>query len=351
MIIQLSLCANDRYFPGLYCTLGSALTNLNPSYTAIIHIIDADLSTSNKDQIELLCSKRGNHSVKWISPDRETFRCVNTNKHHISTYYRLAIPTMLDTDRVIYLDSDLLVFGCLGNLWKTALGSSVPIAAVQDWETSNLSTDSPRLVELGNCSPTSGYFNAGLLIMNLDLLRRGNFTEQACEMLLEYDGLYRFADQTALNWWCFGNWTQLDSTWNTPAFAVDRDPASDLPKVIHFTNCAPWLRREFKPSHAIFERVSRELNLELPAPETRVFRSSLIELARWCLAPLRVASQLIRFGVSYLKKTKEEKVSALNFARYWTVYFLDGPRRTLSYCNRIRKIKKTDWDTLVHGSS
>ena len=86
--------------------------------------------------------------------------------------------------------------------------------------------------------PREVYFNAGILVMNLDVMRRENLQEQFANLLEKVT--YRVAqDQDYLNVICYGKTVILDKTWNrTPMPCADR---SVTPKIAHYKiNFKPW---------------------------------------------------------------------------------------------------------------
>lgn len=318
---------------------------LTSSFQAVIHIIDAGIPSEKKSAIESLAARLGGHSVRFIEPDVDLFSGIQTTSYHISAYYRLALPELLEIDRVIYLDADLLVFDCLGKLWIETERIAEPITAVQDWETQDVSDDSPAAARMLGVSDVVGYFNSGMMVLNLAALRKELFTERACELLQKHGHHVRFADQTALNILSAGRWHPLSPKWNTPSWAFDLQDENSLPKVLHFTNNAPWLRRRFCPSQALFERIALDLALRVPQPEVSSFRFSLQSLLRWWVAPIRVFYQIFRALTSWSLKDRNCFSERLAISQYWWRYFWEGPFRVSRYWQRIRAIraKSINW--------
>lgn len=89
---------------------------------------------------------------------------------HISTaaYYRLFLASILPerVEKVIYLDCDLVVVGSLRPMWETDM-SGCPIGAVTDMDAASLERYR-RLRYPVRC----GYFNSGVLLINLRYWRR-----------------------------------------------------------------------------------------------------------------------------------------------------------------------------------
>jgi lipopolysaccharide biosynthesis glycosyltransferase len=349
--IHVALCANERYFPGLFCAIGSALRSLGLGYRLQIHLIDAGIAESSKQRLEQLVTEYGDHSIHWLPAPESRLRGVFGKAHHRTTYYRLALPEILELDQIIYLDADVLVFGCLGKLWEAGLASDLPVLAVQDWETLNFADDTKEIATTCGDSKSGGYFNAGILVMNLDCLRRESFTNLVCAMLTDHGELVRFADQTALNWHCSGRWKSLEKTWNYPAWVFDAQNGNDLPMICHYTNHAPWLKRLYSPSQALFERVAFELDFVLPKAEHGLGHAAWRALLQWVLAPVRMAYQLARFVRLKQGDDPQGSSASATLARYWWDYLVGGPGRVIRYRRRIREIRSDSFSPFPRSSS
>lgn len=349
--IHVALCANERYFPGLYCAIGSSLKTLGPGYRLHIHVIDAGLAEGSKRQLENLVTSAKDHTIQWLPAPSSMFEGIQNRYYHPSVFYRLALPEILDVERVIYLDADLLVFECLGELWEKEIMQEKPLLAIQDRETRSLADDCGELAEALGVKEAGRYFNSGVLVLRLDFLRRENFTARVCTMLKEHGALARFADQTALNWYFGSRWRQLPARWNSPAWDFDGQDDNRLPAIFHYTNNAPWLNRLYSPSQALFERVAKELCFDLPKADRGLGHSAWLALTHWVLAPVRMGYQLTR--LVRLKQGDDEQASSASstLAHYWWRYFIGGPGRICRYQRRIREIHSDSFSPFPKSSS
>lgn len=153
-----------------------------------------------------------------------------------AAYARLFIPDLLTEDRVIYMDSDMLVTGSLEAAWSVDLTGQVLAAVRCPAPTARFAA----AIDL----PLEQYFNSGFLVMNLDLFRAEGLARSCLEALADPNCRYLSEDESALNVVARGRVTFLDAGFNV--YALDRvwqtplsDPASI--KVIHFfTRPKPW---------------------------------------------------------------------------------------------------------------
>ncbi|WP_337616702.1 glycosyltransferase family 8 protein, partial [Prevotella sp.] len=113
-----------------------------------------------------------------------------------ATYYRLFLSELLpkDISRVIYLDGDIIVMDSLNDLWATDMHDKA-IAAVPDSYNNKIE----HYNRLHYPQPL-GYFNAGVLLINLDYWRTNNVVSAFCQYAsANPDSLYCH-DQDILNY-------------------------------------------------------------------------------------------------------------------------------------------------------
>jgi lipopolysaccharide biosynthesis glycosyltransferase len=159
--------------------------------------------------------------------------------------------------RAIWLDCDLVVTGDLARLWDMDLAGRYALA-VQDHGVPFVS--SPGGVsqyERFGLPADAGYFNAGVMLLDLDLLRRDEIPARAIEYLLQHRDTVVFWDQEALNAVLAGKWGALDPRWNHIANPRGALPGEgpDGPWIYHFAgNVKPWAYPTADPSHALYYR-------------------------------------------------------------------------------------------------
>ena len=168
---------------------------------------------------------------------------------HISlaTYYRLLIGEIVprEVKRAIYLDCDLIVRADLMELWTTPLKGcvlgAVPDEGFRDRHKLGLSEAAP-------------YFNAGVLLVDLEQWRSESVGAAALDFADNHPERLTWNDQCALNWILRDRWLPLAETWNMQSRQfgrqIDKDfeyfrpiPTSALAaRIVHFNWPArPWL--------------------------------------------------------------------------------------------------------------
>jgi lipopolysaccharide biosynthesis glycosyltransferase len=160
---------------------------------------------------------------------------------HISqaTYLRLLIPSLIPCKKVIYLDCDTLVVGDISKLYQINLGDRA-IGGVYDPRGSKSS------ILKRNSSDT--YINAGVLLMNVDLLRKVDFLKRCITLYNNHEANIVWQDQCIINKVLECNKLILPNEWNFQIFSPDillqewSDILESNPSILHFIGpVKPWM--------------------------------------------------------------------------------------------------------------
>jgi lipopolysaccharide biosynthesis glycosyltransferase len=211
--------ADDRFAMPLAVTLYSALANLNRGRTVSLYIMDGGISEENRRRLtQVLNVNHVEVHIEWVKPDLSRLSGVKTTQwFRQATYLRLLIPELVPKqfDRVIYLDSDLVVEEDLGQLWEEEI-SDFPALAVQGYVNPYVSCPGalPDTYQLLGLSPDTPYCNAGVMVMNLKRWRTEEIGRRALEYTHKFHRFIRSADQDGINAIIAGAWGLLDPKWN-----------------------------------------------------------------------------------------------------------------------------------------
>jgi lipopolysaccharide biosynthesis glycosyltransferase len=165
-----------------------------------------------------------------------------------ATFYRyLAAELIPDAQRCLYLDGDVLVRRDPASVAGADLHGHT-LGAVRSRPTPFVA--SPQGVqswfELG-IPGAAPYFNAGVLVMDLDCWRSRDVTARLTEFLVKHGEGTLFSDQEALNAVLWDDWQALDRTWNYITHVVESflpapEEEPDDPGIVHFAGRAkPWV--------------------------------------------------------------------------------------------------------------
>lgn len=208
------VCATDNNFIQ-HCavTIVSILKN-NPS-NVVIYLLTEGLTEENELKLKNLTIQNGGeiHFIIVNSEVLKTCPMPNLPKlDHISiaTYYRLLIPKLLPEtiDKVIYLDCDIVIRQNLNELWNYSIDQFAVGAVyhIAKWIVSSIiRLDYPI---------SFGYFNAGVLLINLKYWRENEISERLFEYLTKKRDVIVFHDQDALNGVLYDKCMKLPIKWN-----------------------------------------------------------------------------------------------------------------------------------------
>lgn len=238
--VNIFFSCDDNYFPFLAVTLASIRRHADPGRDYDIRILNTGLRAEYMARLEaLFASEHFAVSFYNITAEVALFsRRLHTRDYYSqSTYYRLFIPELFpELDKALYLDSDLLLLEDAAQLYDIPLGEHL-VAAAPD---GIIGTVPDLALYAGNrlgVEPEE-YFNAGVLLMNLEKMRQTGFQQMFSDLLSRVT--FQVAqDQDYLNVICNHRAVILDPAWNTmpTGFPVEK------PKLIHFNlDSKPWHR-------------------------------------------------------------------------------------------------------------
>jgi lipopolysaccharide biosynthesis glycosyltransferase len=348
--VVLALASNERYFPGLYCAVASGLRYLDPARKMDLKVLDGGLSETSKGTLsELIDRVSGAVRLEFVTADPSVFGAatLGPGQSHMA-YCRILLPHLLDVPRLIYLDCDVLVFRDLFELFDLKLSPGKAVAAVPDSETLSLAEDSLMVAKAMNIRSESAYFNSGVMLMNLDELRRQHFFESAVDFLKRWSGKYRFWDQSAINFLLHRQIDDLPEHWNRASWRFDAQQNNDLDCVLHYTTSAPWLGGTSGPAQTLFERFALEAGLPVNRRSAALRKSMRQRFWRNTIAPLRTLAFPIAASLYGIAGRSEKSAAYKKAARYWLNYIFNAPGRRRLYRQRNEEISRMTFD--VRGS-
>lgn len=234
-VIPVVFAADNNYVPMVTTTICSLLENASRDWFYDIVVLEKDFSSSNKSIIKEFISQYEFASIRFVNvAGMIKAYDLTTNNEHISveTYYRFLIQKVLpDYEKVIYLDSDLIIKGDISQLYAIDLGRNLLGAARDIDYLGNLNmNDGARMKytkEILGLKDPYGYFQAGVLLLNTGEMRKLYPFQRWLEIASEPK--YIYDDQDILNAHCQGRVTYLDNAWN-----VMNDCGGRIKKVFSF---------------------------------------------------------------------------------------------------------------------
>jgi lipopolysaccharide biosynthesis glycosyltransferase len=241
--IHVALTFDDAYWAPAYATVRSAALASRRREDLVFHLVHHGLKAEHRETIETIATEFPvtlvDHPVD-SDPHYDAFISNLVAVHFPRmTYVRLIIGELLpDVDRLIFLDSDMLVRAPLETLADLDLVGKA-VAAVLDphRHRAMLGRDFKQHADLFDFN--QGYFNAGMMVVDRARYAAAGLPQLAAKLnnsgalaSLQYD-------QAVLNIGLKDNWLPLDFRWNL----INPEPAHEAlePHIVHYTGPhKPW---------------------------------------------------------------------------------------------------------------
>jgi lipopolysaccharide biosynthesis glycosyltransferase len=292
--MNVAFCCDQFALPGLYLSIYTLL-ECNPGEPLSLFLIHEGLSKRALKSLQ--------RSVKEVRPSAElNIRTFSTRDLRFAkgfhgnymVYARMFLADLLpEIDRVIYLDSDLLINRSIDEIWQIEL-NGCSIGGVSMGDLDKVAVERNFLLEIG-LPKTAQYFNSGVLLIDLALWRSKQMTKACLDFLATHPSRC-IGDQTVLNALFSLDFIRIPDQYN---IMVPRDTASYAdglpPGVFHFAaNPKPWdfLGRQFHSNWAIYDGARRRTGIP------RGTRDFLPRVVR----TFRIARSYVRLLLARLKK-------------------------------------------------
>lgn len=192
--IEIVACTDHRYVMLVGVMIHSVCKNNKDQEVRFHIVIDENVTEEDRNDLRDVA---GRNVVLFYEVGSQAFLSMPLFPHiSRATYYRLLIPQILPEDihKVLYLDCDIIVRHSLLPLWETDI-DGYAVAAVID----NLDSDIGTFNRL-RYSPQLGYFNAGVLLLNLKYCRENDIHSEILSYMKNHSENIIFCDQDILNY-------------------------------------------------------------------------------------------------------------------------------------------------------
>lgn len=243
-LVPVFFACDDNYVKYLLVTLQSIKEHISLDHDYRIHILNTDITSESRRKLYAL--EGPNFTIEFCDvsePLEEIKKKLFVRDYYsFTTYYRIFIANMFKQyDKVLYLDSDIIVCQDIANLYRYNLGENY-VGAVQDY----LIQSTEVFGEYSECVlgiSKNAYFNAGVLLINTDQFRKKNLKKKFIELLSMYSFVVA-QDQDYLNILCQDHVLWLDSKWNVQMSEAKERPLAKV-GLVHYNFAAkPWNRVE-----------------------------------------------------------------------------------------------------------
>lgn len=264
--IPVLFSTNNSYVPYFSVAIKSLIENTSSENNYDIIILSQDLTDISKRKLLMLIDRRSNISIRffnmksYISSVNQTFFL--NSYLPIETYYKFFLPEIMQAyDKCLYFDGDIVIEEDIAQLYNVdignkMLGASLNVANISDNHIrphSKIIGDYTRKEYFENLLKMKNpnkYFQAGVLICNLQKMRQTNYTQQCLDTLNKIK-TPRFFDQCVLNSLYSEDYYCFSTKWNHVWYIQNPDTISGTipdslyedylqgrqkPKIIHYAS-------------------------------------------------------------------------------------------------------------------
>ena len=247
--IPIVYASDDNFLKETFVSIYSVLSNRVNDYYLSFYIFIPEGSREERYDLEWAFK---DYCIQYVYVSNDYFQDVNMVIQNITkpTFYRLLIPMFLkDIDSCIYLDGDTICCSDISELFEVELGDNLLAASTG----ARITFNAKEIAQILEIPSAEKYINAGVLLMNLSLMRN----EALVETFIRYSFKgFPCQDQDVLNKCCFGRIKILPLKFNVYAnvyampsrmlndkFSADElGDAIDNPVIIHYPReySKPW---------------------------------------------------------------------------------------------------------------
>ncbi|MFL5845931.1 MAG: glycosyltransferase family 8 protein [Solirubrobacteraceae bacterium] len=249
MTIDVACAVQGGYVPHSAALLHSVL---RPG-VRMHYLHDPGLRAVSRRRLEGVAADLGGELVFWEIADERVAGLPVHGYFTSAMWYRILLPELLpDVERVLYLDVDTLALEPVAPLWELDLAGHLVAAVTNVFETwrGTEHTDALGLAQ-------SDYFNSGVLLLNLDEMRRAGAVGELRRVAAERAEHLLWPDQDVLNLVLGPRRLMLAPRWNAMNSVLLFDHAADVlgadavrearerPAIRHFEGPGankPWVR-------------------------------------------------------------------------------------------------------------
>ena len=214
--IPIFFTVDDKYVPFLAVALQSLIENSSEKNYYLIKILYTSITEENQEKIKKY--EKENVNIEFVDLNYYINKIKNKlytrDYYSVTTYFRLFIPNLYPQyNKALYLDCDIVLLADVAELYNIDMGDNL-VAAAPDDVIQKIEVFQEYVEKVVGVADYRNYFNAGVLLMNLDELRK-------------------------LNRLCKGRVKIISNVWDKMPISNDTD-TNDL-KLIHY-NLAfkPW---------------------------------------------------------------------------------------------------------------
>lgn len=218
--VVIVVAGDEGVAPGLFATVGSLAISCNRSRGAEVNLLNTGLLAKTLESLKLFATQ-----FPWIKfvvhdVDLSPFNGATLMKGSYSAYARILFRRYIKAERVLYFDTDFLIFKDVSLLFDMDMDGSTALATMTP-TIPYLSMDCPfyKADEIQGVP----YFNSGVVLFDARKWDEERCEERIIEKLKTGMAL-AYHDQTLLNYVLKDRWERLPDEWGLMMIHNARNP-------------------------------------------------------------------------------------------------------------------------------
>ena len=195
-LVNILVTLDENYIPQLNVML-STLLRFNPDCDFDVYLLHTSIRKEALISTENLLYGRG-RLIPIDAGDMPLADAPTTSRYPKEIYYRIFAAKYLPetVDRVLYLDPDLVINGSILPLYNLPMEDYFYAAASHIGNPGLIHKFNELRLDMGDDSP---YINSGVLLMNLELLRREQDCGEVVKFIEKHKSLLMLPDQDIIS--------------------------------------------------------------------------------------------------------------------------------------------------------
>ena len=257
--IHIALSINKNLFYPALVSMTSIMENCNKNKTLVCFYIlfEGNINESNLNKLESIVTNYKENAELYLYNMSNVFYSLKWYTKRTPMFYRILLPCLLKfLDRIIYIDTDVLAFDDLSEMYNLPFNNNYILALLDHkWK-------GKEMKKLG--IKKDKYICSGVILFNLKKIREDNKSKLAVHFLFNRTKSIGYFDQTVINYifypyigilpykygiFNYQNEKELNICYN-PFNLTEKNKhkiisAYKNPSLVHFVRCHPklWNKR------------------------------------------------------------------------------------------------------------
>lgn len=198
--INILMAINQKYIlqmKTLICSLG-----INNKNVIDIYLLHSELNQGTIEELKGLTKKFCGGTLHEIKLDKMFLKNAKILNHFsIEMYYRIFASEYLpdDIERILWLDADIVCLRDLKEFYDSKMDEKSIMVCMHREKNEEFPKVNAEAIERLALDRTKGYFNSGVILMDMRKIRENFNHKYTCELLEKYKKKLIYPDQDILN--------------------------------------------------------------------------------------------------------------------------------------------------------